>query len=399
MYADTQKMPFDHIQDEDTWIHDQQIRLLYRNSVGSLVGTVFCAFVLVMLLWPVVDEERLILWLGTVTILTLLRLLLHQHVTQPDRQQSMNGFPVRAFLAGVLLSGAAWGAVSLWLFPVESMLHQIYIAFVLGGLCASAVAVYSPLPTAFLMFSIPALLPYLARVWMQGTDESRLMAGTITLFLLILTRTSQESGRTLKSLLELQAKNAELTRALHYQATHDSLVDLINHGEFQRRLYRLANNDKRDSVDYSLVFVDIDLFKVVNDTGGHSAGDALLREVARVLHAHTRAGDTAARVGGDEFALLLLGCPKERALEIAECIRSDIESLQFEFDGKRYNVAASLGVTHGRTGEHSFTSVIKAADAACYAAKEAGRNRVRLLPASDMFQTTGRFQLAQATSA
>jgi diguanylate cyclase (GGDEF)-like protein len=140
----------------------------------------------------------------------------------------------------------------------------------------------------------------------------------------------------------------------------------------------------------------LDLFKDVNDSGGHAAGDALLRAIAGILRERTRAEDTAARVGGDEFALLLEGCPKERGLEIAEAIRKDIAELEVEFDSGKYRVEASIGVSYGRTSVHSATGMLKAADAACYTAKQDGRNQVRMNSANDMFQTTGRFELTQA---
>jgi diguanylate cyclase (GGDEF)-like protein len=221
------------------------------------------------------------------------------------------------------------------------------------------------------------------------------MAAMAGLFLVLLNRVANQSGLALHSVLALQKRNAQLTRALHHQATHDSLVGLINHGEFLRRLNRLTSASARGHQDFSVVFIDLDLFKTVNDSGGHAAGDALLRAIAEILAAHTRSRDTAARVGGDEFALLLESCPGERALEIAEHLRRDIAALKFEFEGQSFPVAASIGVAYGQTGLHSSAAVLKAADAACYAAKEAGRNRVRLLPADDMFKTTGRFSLTQ----
>ena len=215
------------------------------------------------------------------------------------------------------------------------------------------------------------------------------------LFLLMLQRIAAESGRNLRSLLELQTQNARLTHALHHQATHDSLVNLVNHGEFQRRLERLVNVSSGPHRDFSVIFIDLDLFKDVNDTGGHGAGDAMLKEVADVLCMHTRSRDTAARVGGDEFALLLENCAGEKALQIAEHVRRDIASVRLDYEGKIYTLGASIGVTYGQTGLQSANGVLKAADAACYAAKESGRNRVRMLPADEMFKTTGRFNIAQ----
>jgi diguanylate cyclase (GGDEF)-like protein len=214
--------------------------------------------------------------------------------------------------------------------------------------------------------------------------------------MLIFLRAARESRQHVCDILELQVRNAELTRKLHYRATHDSLVDLVNHGEFNHRLARLTKDNRRENNEYSLVFIDLDLFKEVNDTGGHAAGDLILKGVANILRSHIRAGDTAARVGGDEFALLLDGCPHDRALQIAESLRQEIAALTIRSDGIDYSVKASIGVSYGQSGKHSATGMLKAADAACYSAKEKGRNRVCSNAASDLFQTTDRFQLTQS---
>lgn len=303
------------------------------------------------------------------------------------------------FVAAALSSGLCWGSLSLFLFPETSLLHQAFLTFVLGGVCAGAVSVYAPLPGAFATFAIPIMLPYAWRVWQMGESQGQLLAGLVALSLFILMRTAVESRQKVCEILELQVQNAELTRKLHHRATHDSLVDLVNHGEFNRRLNRLTQDNRRQSDEYSLVFIDLDMFKEVNDTGGHAAGDLILKGVANILRSHVRAGDTAARIGGDEFALLLDGCPHVRALQIAESLREEIAAMSIRCDGIDYSVRASIGVSYGNTGQHSASGMLKAADAACYSAKEKGRNRVCMNPASDLFQTTDRFQLTQSLAA
>ena len=395
---DTETQSLKDIGDQTGWIRSQQLRLAYQNSTMALAGSVFCAFVVVLLLWGEVEQRSLIMWLGATAVLTLLRLMLQQQYERerPEAAIARSDFYRLAFLGSLILSGMLWGSIPIWLFPENSIYHQAYLTFVLGGLCAGAVTVYAPLPGAYSAFAVPMLLPFAARVWSTGSIEAELMVGLIVVFSAILIRTAHESRKTLRTALELQVRNASLTKALHYRATHDSLVDLINHGEFNRRLEQLATDDSGPPREYSLIFVDLDLFKDVNDSGGHAAGDALLRAIAGILRERTRAEDTAARVGGDEFALLLEGCPKERGLEIGEAIRKDIAELEVEFDSGKYRVEASIGVSYGRTSVHSATGMLKAADAACYTAKQDGRNQVRMNSANDMFQTTGRFELTQA---
>ena len=396
-HYDTHLLPFHRMGEDPHWLPRQQLALLCRNTLLALGGTAACGAAVVLLLWTVVPTDGLLLWFGAVMALTLLRLLLQQHYMRSA--DAHNPWVWRNwFAAGVVASGAAWGALSIFLFPADSLVHQMYLAFVLSGLCAGAVAVYSPLPHGFMLFALPTLAPFLFRMLATGLYEEQLMALLVAVFTLVMSRIAGQSGDMLHGILELQEENARLARALHHQATHDSLVDLVNHGEFQRRLDRLTEHQEQPGPEFCLMFIDLDLFKAVNDSGGHAAGDAMLQAVAHILRDHTRARDTAARIGGDEFALLLEGCPAERALEIAEHVRRDIANLRLNFEEQVFTIGASIGLTYGRTGMHSASSVLKAADAACYAAKEGGRNRVRMLPADDMFKTTGRFSLNRLTS-
>ncbi|UCG71348.1 MAG: GGDEF domain-containing protein [Chromatiales bacterium] len=395
-HHDTHKLPFHEVGEDPRWIPRQQLQLLCRNTLPALGGTAACGAAAVLLLWPAAPGDGLLLWLGVVMALILARLLLQQRYTRHPETHDPWVWRNR-FAGGVFVSGATWGALSVFLFPADSLVHQLYLAFVLGGLCAGAVTAYSPLPHGFLLFALPALAPFLVRMMATGSYPEQVLALLVAVFALVMSRIAGQSGDMLHGILELQAENARLARALHHQATHDSLVDLTNHREFQRRLERLTEQREEPGPEFCLVFIDLDLFKVVNDSGGHAAGDAMLQAVARILRAHTRARDTAARIGGDEFALLLEGCPAERALEIAEHVRRDIANLQLEFEDQVFSIGASIGLTYGRAGAQSASSVLKAADAACYAAKEGGRNRVRMLPADDMFKTTGRFSLDRLT--
>lgn len=392
---ETQFMTMHNIAESPRWITEQLLRLAFQNAALALTASVLCAFVTVILLWPVADNRLLIGWLGAICIKTMASLMLQQKYEHSTIRRDKISLWQHAFITSTFLAGCIWGSLSLFLFPESSALHQGYLSFVLAGVCAGAVTVYSPLPGAFPAFAVSALVPFAGRYIAIGGTEGNLMAGLIATFLLIVIRSAVESRNNVKELLELQVRNAELTRALHHRATHDSLVDLANHGEFTRQLNRLATANRRDTTDYALIFIDLDLFKEVNDSGGHAAGDLILKGVADILKHRIRTGDTAARVGGDEFALLLDNCAHDRAIEIAEDIRRDIDDLTVEYDGSVHTIQASIGVSYGRTNKHSATSMLKSADVACYMAKEDGRNQVRSNPASDMFQTTDRFQLAQ----
>jgi diguanylate cyclase (GGDEF)-like protein/PAS domain S-box-containing protein len=173
-------------------------------------------------------------------------------------------------------------------------------------------------------------------------------------------------------------KERRLKRALSYQASHDALTGLINRREFDTRLETAVTSAQRGEGEYVLLYVDLDQFKVVNDTCGHSAGDRLLRDITSLLQTRVRGSDTIARLGGDEFGLLLERCSIEQAERVADSIRQAIHGYRFLWGANSLSVGASIGVVRIARETTSAASVLSAADIACYAAKDGGRNRVQI---------------------
>ncbi len=173
-------------------------------------------------------------------------------------------------------------------------------------------------------------------------------------------------------------KERRLKRALSYQASHDALTGLINRREFDVRLESAVTAAQRGEAEYVLLYVDLDQFKVVNDTCGHSAGDRLLRDITSLLQTRVRASDTIARLGGDEFGLLLERCSLEQAERVADSIRQAIHGYRFLWGANSLSVGASIGVVRIARDTASAAAVLSAADIACYAAKDGGRNRVQV---------------------
>jgi diguanylate cyclase (GGDEF)-like protein/PAS domain S-box-containing protein len=176
-------------------------------------------------------------------------------------------------------------------------------------------------------------------------------------------------------------KERRLKRALSYQASHDALTGLINRREFDNRLHAAVLSAQRGEGTYALLYIDLDQFKVVNDTCGHQAGDRLLRDVTGLLQSRVRASDTIARLGGDEFGVLLEGCTVEQSTRIAEGVRQAIRDYRFVWGATTLSVGASVGVVQITAETESVANVMSAADIACYAAKDEGRNRVHLYEA------------------
>ena len=181
-------------------------------------------------------------------------------------------------------------------------------------------------------------------------------------------------------------RTAELTQAnrqLLWEATHDKLTGLINRREFEQRLQEAVSGAKLQNQHHILCYLDLDRFKIVNDTCGHAAGDELLRQVSALLQNRVRQTDVLARLGGDEFALLLYKCSLEKAVQVAEALQENIQNFRFVWEDKTFTIGVSIGVVAIKADSYSLESVLNQADAACYAAKNSGRNCVRVYASED----------------
>ena len=169
-----------------------------------------------------------------------------------------------------------------------------------------------------------------------------------------------------------------MAREISYQATHDALTGLSNRREFELQLNSLISNAVSEHRQHALLYLDLDQFKIVNDTCGHSAGDELLRQLTVILQARIRDADMLARLGGDEFGVLLGNCPLDQAQRVAEELIESVKAFHFCWGDKTFAVGASIGMIAIDDESQDWASLLSNADTACYIAKEKGRNRVQV---------------------
>jgi diguanylate cyclase (GGDEF)-like protein/PAS domain S-box-containing protein len=188
-----------------------------------------------------------------------------------------------------------------------------------------------------------------------------------------------------------------LHRQMSYQATHDALTGLVNRREFERRLDEAAEAARRDEASHMLCYLDLDRFKMVNDSSGHLAGDSMLREVAKLLREAVRDSDTVARLGGDEFGMLLVGCPIDKARQIADDVCRSIAAYRFAWHERVFNVGVSIGLIEIGREAGTVEQLLAAADSACYTAKKEGAGRVSVYSARDeaLARSTGEIEWLQ----
>jgi len=197
-------------------------------------------------------------------------------------------------------------------------------------------------------------------------------------------RPAEDNGNTTLLIVSEDITDAhELSLKLSHQASHDALTGLYNRHEFERRLSLALQQAREENQEHALCYLDLDQFKVINDTCGHIAGDELLRQVARIVQQGIRKHDVLARLGGDEFGILLEQCSATQAQRIANGLCRSLEEFRFLWEDKSFSIGTSIGVVPIDAHSTSMSSLLQAADTACYAAKDLGRNRIHLYSPDD----------------
>jgi len=191
--------------------------------------------------------------------------------------------------------------------------------------------------------------------------------------------------------IERELRDADARKArrdaedeIRYMAYHDALTSLNNRNEFDIRLRQALQNARHNNLQHTVLYLDLDQFKIINDTCGHIAGDELLKQLSVQLKNQVRDGDTLARLGGDEFGVLLENCPLDRAQAIAEKILSAVKIFSFSWQNRNFAIGVSIGMVLVDAKSESVDAIMSAADMACYAAKDQGRNRIRLYSDADI---------------
>ncbi len=195
-----------------------------------------------------------------------------------------------------------------------------------------------------------------------------------------------EKGDLMGAVVVIQdvSNTRKLTNQLSYQASHDALTGLYNRRKFENHLQDVLINVEYEDRCHVLLYLDLDQFKIVNDTCGHIAGDELLQQLPLLFHKVLRSGDVIARLGGDEFGVLLENCSLDKAIVIADKIRQQIKDFRFVWEEKTFEIGVSIGAVGINAENAEMSQILSSADIACYAAKDGGRNRVHVYEESDI---------------
>ncbi len=354
----------------------ERVRIIYRHGPPAQLLSLVAAAVICWVLWEHGSHRGMVVWWLTLTGITLGRiglvLLFQKRQPPPER---MLGWE-RVFVVTLGMVTLAWGLGGLLVMPRDSLLHQALVYFFLMGVAGGAVATYGAHVVASAVAVCCLMVPATAVFVITGPFEMRVFAAAGVLFLAAALRSTRSFGfflgRTFQLSYELQLAYARVRE----QAHTDELTNLANRRAFLGVGAAALDQAKRYQRPLSLLMIDIDHFKKINDTHGHAAGDAALRAMAAALRKAARAADTPGRLGGEEFAVLLPETNAAEALVVAERIRHDVKAIEMVHENATIRFTTSIGIAE-RIGEiDTIDALLHNADEALYAAKLGGRDRV-----------------------
>ncbi|MFK8043290.1 putative bifunctional diguanylate cyclase/phosphodiesterase [Congregibacter sp.] len=362
----------------------ERLNIFYESLSVSVFAVVLVTLSLGYLLWTPENSTSVLNWCAATLTIAVYRItctLRFRKSSEEQREASAKRWYWEMML-GVLLSGLAWGAAGFLLYDPHNMLNQSLLAFVIAGMCAGGIVSLSAFIEASATFIATSLLPFTVALLLEGSSETQVMGVMAVLYLFMMISFGRRVNLTVIGGLEMTYLRFQAEDTIERQALFDELTGLPNRRLLQDRLGQALARAKRNNTQAALLFLDLDFFKRVNDSLGHSAGDELLVEIGRRLTDFLREADTAARLGGDEFVALLTDIEggSEHVVSVVrrrgEALRSAIEA-PIDIQGNEVHITVSIGVSLLPDDTHDVDDLLKHADTAMYRAKDDGRNTLR----------------------
>ena len=354
-------------------VQSDRLQLLYKQSYPAIFASIFAAALLTTALWPVQDHRILLAWFGLLSTTAILRLYLFRRyrIESPETNEVLRW--EKPYFITLMLTTIIWGIGSLIILPPDSPLHQIAVFAFLIALAGGAVSQYVSHTVMTLATVAIVLLPATIYFLIYGEHVLVVMAVAAIVFFISSVRATLFLGRTLQDNFMLKHQLERSNRQAERLARIDDLTGLYNRMAFYENGKVLMDSCRRNKEDISMIHMDVDNFKIINDSHGHAAGDVVLKKIGEILLQRFRQSDVVARIGGEEFGILLPGTPLKQAVQLAEKLRDEISHTKFAIQDTTIDVSASFGVANGVS---DVESIVKQADKLMYQSKESGRNRV-----------------------
>lgn len=362
----------------------ERLTMFYESLASSIIAVVLLTFLLSFMLWTPQNSQAIVLWCGVTCVISAYRIFRmgqYRRSSAAEIDASSDDWH-REILLGVLMSGLAWGAAGFLLYDASSAFNQTLLAFIIAGMAAGSIVSLSAFFLASATYLAVSLLPFMLRLLIEGSSENMVMASLVLLYLVLMTVLARRMNQTIIMSLEMTYLRSQAEETIERKALYDDLTGLPNRRLLQDRLGQAIARANRNNTQSAVLFLDLDFFKRVNDSLGHSAGDQLLGEVARRLSKFLRDSDTAARLGGDEFVALLsdieggtnevVSVVRRRGEELRKAIEEPID-----IQGNQVHITVSIGVSLLPDDTSNVDDLLKHADTAMYRAKDDGRNTLR----------------------
>lgn len=358
-------------------------RIIYSSVPLTLIAVLINSVALSIVQLSVIAHTTILIWFCITNGLSLIRWGMYLQFNKCYTEEQVPVYWTHLTFIVSVASGLTWGAVAIWLFPEDNFVHQVFTAFVIAGMSAGAVTTLAPLLSSVCAFILFAMLPIIVRFFQMDTDINYAMGAMSVLFTVMLLITSKRLNQTIRESLLLRHEQVLAEKTIQHQAHYDALTNLPNRRLMIGRLKQEIARSIRHQHIGGVLFLDLDHFKTINDSLGHTVGDELLKQVASRINQRVRDEDTAARLGGDEFIILLseVGDTPVEAMDNVMKVADQILHLldaPFQISGHELHVTVSIGIALFPLTETSADQLLQQSDVAMYEAKQAGRNTVRI---------------------
>lgn len=364
---------------ENLRVKASQLELLFKLVPAALAGSMAVGLMVLVLLWGQTEQAWLLGWYGLLVAITVVRLVLRLGFDRDAHPEHRLLFWRLTFALPTLASGLVWGAAVLVLFPELSQVHRAVLLFLVAGVAAGTVGSYGVALEAFLAFTLPALGLVAWRLFSIDSQPWNLGGLGVVAYMGVLLATTLRINRFSKMAIDLRFRNMDLIcdlkaaqERIQSLANHDNLTGLANRRLLEELFEMSSARADRNLNMLAVLYLDLDRFKPVNDNHGHAMGDEVLRLVARRLETVMRNCDCVARVGGDEFVILVSDVTGAEDVGVVARKVLDAVARPLTVDGIEIRLGATLGGSlfpdHGRRLE----DLVNLADAAMYRARAAG---------------------------
>jgi diguanylate cyclase (GGDEF)-like protein len=379
----------------------EQLAALYARARNGAFATLVLAGLVVVLLWGRVDGRTLLIWGFASATLEGTRIALARAFGNRFRRPD----EAAAWTWAALLPGAAagfmWGSLAIYLASTHSDWAQMMVFALPVAMMALAGVSYALIRKVHTVHILLATVPSIFILLSRADTEVQLAGVALAGLVMMSLYSGQLTAQRVRENLALRHATAALEARLHviqdhigsvpgvdrlmsFQTSHDPLTGLINRREFEKRLASIVGTHTAGTRRHVICYLDLDHLDMVNDTCGHRAGDAVLRQVAARLQTQVRGTDVLARMGGDQFAALLTDCDMDNAETVAESLRDGVRKLRFPWEDHVFEVSTSVGLACIDATTSHFSDALSAAHAACLVAREDGGDRVRTFQSTDL---------------